>query len=472
MNLWARTKGLILLSALTFFSCEEDFSTVGLQPIDSLGVFFAEIPLKDHISQIWLDSIATGSINTGAQTALLAGQYQDPELGHIEAKAFAEILPSRINPGSTFDESATYDSLVMELRVTSAYGLHDIPLEVTIHRITESIEIDSSTFYSTASEQATGEILGQRSFTVYADSASMTVEDTKLDALDPADSTIIANFYDSNGRYRYHHNVRLDDSFGEDFFNRLKSEDAIFQDSSLTSFIDYFAGLSIQSNSGNSIITYSVSGGSALRFYYHETNDEGNVEANSLAFNISNRYYNNISPNRNIPWSGPGVSSINSFYTPYELGEKVYVQSGTGLVANIDLSFLRDFGQSDSTRNAVIQRAQIFFKNPELEGTFAPPASIAYYSTNTENLLDGRVALLAVPSAASNSQLSSTYDSTRTEYKADIPHYLRTIDRNLTDYDRLTIYPAGMSQSVNRFAVNKDDVYIHLYYTVPEPSEN
>ncbi|MBL3654926.1 DUF4270 family protein [Fulvivirga sediminis] len=469
MNLWARTKGLILLSALTFFSCEEDFSTVGLQPIDSLGVFFAEIPLKDHISQVWLDSI-----NTRGKSVLLAGQYQDPELGLIEAKAFAEILPLRLNPGSNFKTDATFDSLVMELRIATTYGLNDQPLELSLHRITESIEIDSSHYYSSASEQATGEILGQKSFNIYPDSATMTVKSAELDPKDPIDSATIANFYDSNGRYKYLHKIKLDDSFGQDFFNKIKNKDAILQDSSLVSYINYFSGLSVQSSSGSSIVSYSISGGTAMKFYYHETNDKGQVESKSLTFAInsnSQRHYNNISPNRNTPWSGANVASINSFYTPYKVSDKVYIQSGTGLLANIDLSFLRDFSNRDSTKNAVIQRAQIFFKSPEQESSFAVPASISYYSTNTENILKSRAAVQPLP-GPSNTVLTSVYDSKRNEYKADLPNYIRLISRNITEYDRLTIYPAGFTESVNRFAINKDDVYIQLYYTVPEPSDN
>ena len=96
MNLRARLTGLIFLSALTFFSCEEDITTVGLPPENNLGIFFADIPLGDKTDQIWVDNVSTRG-----QGVIMAGSYQDPNFGVIEdsfqgAYDFHDNLPEHI----------------------------------------------------------------------------------------------------------------------------------------------------------------------------------------------------------------------------------------------------------------------------------------------------------------------------------------------------------------------------------------
>ncbi|UII22785.1 DUF4270 family protein [Fulvivirga ligni] len=460
----------MLLSALLFFSCEEDLSTVGLPPDNNLGIFFAELPLNDQLSTIWVDSL-----NTRGKSIISVGQANDPYFGHIEAKNYSEVSLPALNPGASFDESATFDSLVVELRVNGLYGPNDAPVNVEVYRIEESIELvdgdEEAIYFSSASEQAIGEKLGQATFNFVSDSVNLLFGETTLDEDIPADSTIKANYYDTDERYIYMKQIKLDNSFGQSFFDRIKSEDDIFGDS-VDQYIDYFKGLAFSSTSGNSIPSFEISSFSGMKFYYSELDTAGNKQTKVLRFAFSTaRSYNNYTPNKNQGWSGSSFE-INSFYTPVIDDEYVYAQGGTGILPVIDLSYLRNFTESDTAKNAVIQRAQIIIKNIIDLNNYDAPSQLSFYLTSPDKLAQGNYSASAIGHSLSPSQpLVAIYDAELRGYVADIPRYLRDLDLNLVDYDQVVIVPSNLTTNLRRFVVSKDDVSLHLYYTKPDVSQ-
>ena len=114
MNLWARKARLVLLiPALLLFSCEDDLNTIGLDPENNLGIFFVEVPLKDRVSQVWVNDVT--SRNTGN---LLVGSVQLDNFGLVQARNFSQI---GFNSAS-IEDSSVFDSLVLELRVSDISG--------------------------------------------------------------------------------------------------------------------------------------------------------------------------------------------------------------------------------------------------------------------------------------------------------------------------------------------------------------
>ena len=471
MNLWAKRSGLMILSALSFFACEEDLSTVGLPPENNLGIFFVDVPLKDHLSQVWIDGIssrATGSI--------LVGNYQDPYFGHMEAKNFSELVLPSEDPGKNFDNGAVFDSLVLESRIRGIYGsnVESILNTIEIYQLTDTIAVADKT-YQLSSSEPLGQKLAESSFYIYPDSLGLRFADAVADptALTAADSAFRKSSFDSGDEYIYKTTFRIDDTYATQFFNGVKDKSAAF--SSKENFGGYFKGLSFVPTAGNSaILTYSVVD-TKMVLYYTETDSDGNKDQKTLVFAVSPTItYNNISPNKNEGWNGSDFDDLKSFYTPYVTSSGLaYVQSGTNLLLKLDMAFMQQF--KDTVENAVIQKAELVYENIiGVSETTPPPASMTYYFTSNDSLANENYKVIPVLSNTAGT-VNVSYNSNDNEIRNDITLALYGI-MNEAEFNQVILAPIQTvsnvviptSKTVNRMVVSKDNVSLRFYYSIPE----
>ncbi|UII34470.1 DUF4270 domain-containing protein [Fulvivirga ulvae] len=471
MNLWVRRSGLILLSALTFFSCEEELSTVGLPPENDLGIFFVDVPLNDKVSQIWVDNIysrATGSI--------IVGSYQDEYFGHMEARSFTELtLPSE-NPGKNFSGTATLDSLVVETRIRGIYGsnVKNTLNKIEIYQLTDTIPVKDQT-YTIASTQALGAKLAESEFYIYPDSLGLKFEDYVEDVqnLTPKDSSDRERLFDSNDEYIYRSAFQVNDTYALEFFNRLKNQDAAF--SSAENFADYFNGMAFVSTVSNSaVLTYGVSD-TRMVLYYSETDSQGNTSQEELVFGASATInYNNIEPNKNVGWSGSDFDDLSTFYEPYVTSTNLaYVQSGTNLLMKIDLSSMQQF--ADTIDSPVIQKAELIFSGiVDADENTPPPANMLYYLTTTDSLANKNYRVGTLLSNTGGTA-SVTYNSEDNEIRNDITLSLQNLLYE-ENYNQLILAPVRVingaflptASSVSRLVVYKDNMHLRFYYSIPD----
>lgn len=471
MNLWVRKKGLVILSALALFSCEEELSTVGLPPQNDLGISYVDVPLKDHVSQVWINNV-----NSRATGGILVGSYQDEYFGMIEAQNFSELtLPSR-DPGAGLSENAAFDSLVLEARMRRIYGqdVEGVTQKINIYQLADTIHAGGNRI-TTASSQELGQKLAESEFMLYPDSLDFDFADTGRDEnMDHADSVYREKFFDSEGNYIYKSTFRIDDAFAQDFYTKMKNSDPAFD--SLGSFSNYMKGLAFTPDPGNNAVITYESADTELVLYYTETADDGTTSQKSLSFSVvSGLSYNNIKPNKNSGWNGSAFDQITTFYEPYETaGDMAYIQSGTNLLLKLDLSIFNEF--NDTTENAVIQNANLFFDNiAGVTETTPPPQTMTYYLTSSDSLANENYRVRALRDN-NGTPFRVTYNEEANQVKTDITLSLQNL-LSTEDYNQLILAPvlirsdgftSADASGVNRLVMPKENISIRLYYTIPD----
>lgn len=130
-NLWLSI--LTWMTATTFLvSCDQGPAGLGADVLpanDIVGVVYTDtIPLS-------LTTVVNDSINTYQSTSQLMGNYVDPQFGTITAKTFTQVFPrSGLNFGDPAD--LIFDSLVLKVTFTDAYGRLEQPQTLRVHEIT------------------------------------------------------------------------------------------------------------------------------------------------------------------------------------------------------------------------------------------------------------------------------------------------------------------------------------------------
>lgn len=480
MNLWVRNSGLIILSALSFFSCEEELSTVGLPPENDLGIFFVDVPLADKVSQIWVDSL-----NSRGSNSILTGSYQDPYFGRIEAMNFSEFTLPKADPGDDLkDKTIEFDSLVLETRIRGMYGddVSTTPQKIEIYQLTDTIPVITKRL-TTATSQPIGLKLAESQFMLDPDSVNLKFSDTGRDEnMDALDSAYREKYFDNNDIYIYKSTFRFDASFAQDFYSKMITSDQTFE--SAKNFADYFKGLAFVPVEGNSaIITYGTSD-TRLVLYYTETDDNGNKTQGRMGFPVANLFqassisYNYIKPNNHTPWEGSDFDDLTNFYEPYTSNTGLaYVQAGTNLLMKLDLSDFKIF--ADTVKNPIIQHAELVLENLQGVKKSAPvPTSLTYYLTNNDSIAKSKYRTTFL--VDNNSRpVEANYNEEDNVIRNNITLALQNFLRN-NDHDQLIMAPVifGGNNAVvpdasntSRLVVGKDDIHIRLYYTIPDKSK-
>ncbi len=474
MNLRARLLGLMLLSVPLFFSCGEEENTIGLPPENDLGIFFVEIPLRDYVSQVWVDDISSR-----ARDAVLVGSYMDEHFGFIKAEHFSEILLPEVNPGKKFQADASFDSLVLELRINGLTGNQLIATQqgIEIYQLADTIQAFEQNYYN-YSTQDVGIKLGEKSFYVYPDSVGLNFSDTNL-----PDSADERSLYDNNGDYIYMTRVTLDPAFGQQFFQDMKSDTTSSSPfASSTDFAAYFKGLNFRSPQTNSaIIRYSPFDSRTRMVVYYSQVEDDTLRQKSVKFGLSRTInYNNIVPNRDQGWMGSDFDEITSFYEQIKLDTGyAYGQAGTNLFMSLDMSPFYAF--ADTVGNPIIQNAVLLFEDisgeqSDEDAMLELPNFISFQLTTKDSLQAGFFNV--VPEVFSEFPRTGVeYDDDINGYRVEIPLYLQSLVTGRNEFDQVIISVSDVdpstgqirpeNRSFKRIIADKDNMKIRLYYTIP-----
>lgn len=121
----------IFASFFLLMACNKS-TTIGseLQP-QNLGVVFTDT-LTIKSSTVFVDTIATTN-----RELLLAGEYTDPYLGRVRAKAFFNVQP--FNTSFSFGNNPQFISAVFALPINFSYGDTTQMQTLSVHRLIEPI---------------------------------------------------------------------------------------------------------------------------------------------------------------------------------------------------------------------------------------------------------------------------------------------------------------------------------------------
>jgi len=302
-----------------------DPSEIGLEldpENNQLGVFYTEIPLS--ASMVLLDSLNTTNANV-----LMAGGDISPFFGTTEAIGFSRMnfvpynrdIPAAARPNAT----SVLDSARFQFTITNQITANSFAENKTIsvHRLLEPIQ--DITYYSTDKLAYDESPIALGSYRLQA--GRDTIVSTEL-------NPVVAN----------------------DFFDRLKANDPIFND--VFSFREYFPGIAIKGNVEEQAgIPVSVLNTGMVLYY---RNEGDTVSRRFLISTAESRSFNHINNNR----TGTPLENVQQSNTPYEVGDLVGLKANTGLVMKINTAPLKNF--MDTLQNVVFN--QVILEMGPIEG--------------------------------------------------------------------------------------------------------
>jgi hypothetical protein len=298
---------LLIFSVLIIASCDSDTDqgdfVVGSDYLAIKNKVIAIDTLTIEVSTIKMDSVVSSS-----QSRILVGNYDDPLFGKVKAESYFQVATESFNLYSqNSDTDATgyvFDSIAMIMRYDDYYYADTTKIQtLNIHRILKNFKpnVEDYSFYN---------------------NSSLVYNDAVLGAITYKPKPIGKDSI----------NIKLDNEFGIELFNKFKNNDIANYDE----FTDYLKGFVIQSssNTSSSVIGFNLS--SVLRLYYSK--GIGGTDDNYVKdFTISDisKQFNAISSDRTgtliqeLPLYKLNLSSLLT-------GNKGFIQSGTGIACRVD----------------------------------------------------------------------------------------------------------------------------------------
>lgn len=311
----------LLIGSTTFYSCDKDTNislgqveeNVGVLTMDSMTVNASTHQLID------LPSAGTG--------VMLVGKSTQPNIGSITSSSYTKLLLESI--ANDIPSGATFDSVNLVVRPTQNryyYGDTTRVQGISVHRVTEEIKTKDITTS-----------IDNFNTPVYVTGATIFNNQTFNYETNPLGSL---NFR-PNVRSIDSLSVKLDNSFGKDLFDKIVAND--YNVNTNESLLNYLKGIVIVPNSNNSVLL-GLSDTLYVNLNYSYIGSDGfkKIGKKSLVTASKAFQYNNISYDR----SGTPFATINSSNRTLNNAStngQLVVQSGTGLVAQLDIPSLNEF---------------------------------------------------------------------------------------------------------------------------------
>jgi hypothetical protein len=312
---------ILIFSGLLIVSCDSDTDAgefvVGADYLAIKNKVISIDTVTIEVSTVKLDSLVTSS-----ESRILVGNYDDPLFGKVKSDSYFQVSTSSFNLYSeNSDTDATgyvFDSIAMILRYDDYYYADTTKVQtLNIHRVIKKFKpnVNDDSFYNNS-------------------------------VLDYNDSSLGTITYKPKPIGRDSINVKLDNVFGLELFNKFKNNEI----TTSGEFTDYLKGFVVTSasNTSGSLIGFNLS--SVLRLYYSKgKGDTEDFYKKDFAILDATKQFNSISSDRagtliqDLPLSKMNLSSS---YT----GNTGFIQSGTGIVCRVDfpnikqLKYLSDKG--------------------------------------------------------------------------------------------------------------------------------
>lgn len=358
------TAGLLLVFlVLLFFSCKDDAAIIGFPKDARLKSYFIDIPLNPSVLKF--GAILTRNGPNDQLARIMVGKYNDPQLGNIEVKGFANIAA----PSVTITPTATSvpDSLVLSLNMDFYYyGNPDSTQQhIEVFPVLDTIQ-PSSGYYSTTNIAYGPKPIGEAYFSVKPS--------------DWADALVLNTDTDTANNVHQIVRVKLSSAFASNLLADMISNPTLFQD--VPSFIGKYKGLAFVMKDGDKIVginpvftgTSPTSRHSRMRLYYSDAGVQSQADfpiyyANNYSIGVTfpGVSFSTITSNFN----GTPLNGIADFTDFKPSDNHMYVQSGTGIVTKLDLTKFYEF--VDTMDNVMFNSAEVVLNNV---GTSVAPGTV------------------------------------------------------------------------------------------------
>jgi hypothetical protein len=369
-----------------------------------------------------LRSMLVDQIRTANASSQLFGNYIDPEFGHIQAATYTEIIPTVTNLDFGDSASLRFDSLVLFVDITSAYGRFDSPQRLQIHELTQAIP-DSSVLLTSKLELAT-------------------------DPLNLAGDYVI----DFSGNDRFSDlRVTLDPSLGK---RLLYADAASLVDG--TAFVTFFKGLYIStdpvaflSREPGAVFTASLSStATQMSLFFGQRDDTGTFVDQRVNFRVStftNQKYSSIRRSNDYQNRLLGKVLNEQVNEQYEV-----VQAGSMIRTYIK------FPGIDNWPRVGINRADLIIKvDNQFSGSvsgvsqrYTPPPSLLLVIADEDS-----TPFLAANNGGFLVNSAANYDTELGGYEFRVTNYIQEIISKKRDNNGLVIMAQDSATTVNRAVI-------------------
>ena len=460
MNLWGKRTGLFFLSALfVFSSCKDELNKIGTQADqDKFQVHYKEFNLPS--TTVLLDSVRTDNTPT-----FLVGGYDDALFGRINSTPYISFFPNtsqtllslnsvqEIVNNETIEHEIILDDLVFRTRLDQYHygyaGEANDNVALSLHKLSTSIKSDDYNFnYSTFDHELTPLV-----------TLDLNYNTATLDTL-TADST-------ANKLFVFE--AQLPASYVQDMDQAIQNitlKDLDGFDSTLVQNLpEQLFGFVLKSEVGTRDILGLSPFNTAMWLRYHHVNSQGVTISDSLSFSfIVSNNFNNISSDR----ASSPLAEIVEFDRGYDLGGTRYTQAGTGIGAVLNFDDVLTFLSTEE--NVIVNSAELIFGNVIADPVKATPSSFNFLSVSndynrTSFTING--AELNTMYTDQGDTYSLSYDTENNVYKGIPRRYFQDLYDNDIDESSLVINPINSGYSLNRFAINENNIKLKLYYSLP-----
>lgn len=342
----------LFILSLLIFSCSDENNL----PAVSIGNSFikpqTQIVMVDTFT-VNLSTVKIDSIQTSGSGVLLAGSFDDPDMGRVSSTGFFQVA---IPDTTELAEGSVFDSLTLILDYNGKwYGDTLQPYTLNIYRVTEEIATnDDSYLYNTSDFVYDPNPLG-----------TATVKPKP-------------NFYSTI-------EIKLSDTFGKELTGLLlENSDKV---ASTENFIEYFKGIAVGPAPGDAALLGFEASDSSLNMvlYTHYIGEEKIEVSSKFPMYLSETCFNHVETDRS------GTSLYNLAAQKIEIpsaetGNRTFLQSGSGIVTRIDFPGLNKLLEFDSGN--ILYKAELILKPYPSSYTKATlPEQIIFYTTDKYNRL-------------------------------------------------------------------------------------
>lgn len=406
-----------LFLSLLIVSCDSDTDAgefvVGADYLALKNKVVAIDTVTLEVSTIKLDSLVTSGLSR-----ILVGNYDDPYFGKVKSDSYFQFYTSSYSLLSSSDTESTgyvFDSIAMILRYDDYYYADTTKVQdLNIRRVVQRFKpnTDDKYFYNSSGLNYDSQILGKISY---------RPKPIGKDSI----------------------NIRLDDQFGLEVFNKFKNNEITSYDE----FTDYLKGFVISSDnsSSNSLVGYNLS--SVLRLYYSKgKGDDENSYKMDFTITDTAKQFNRITSDRTgtfIEYLPLAKMILPSSFT----GNNGFIQSGTGIVCRVDFPHVKQLKYL--AEKGVIVDAKLImkpFKN-SYSKMFPLPEELSVYVVDKLNRIK-----TTLTNSAGESMLATLTDDD-------------------DEFDEITGYQLSVGNFLQKEMLKESDSRSGLVFTLPELSK-
>lgn len=353
---------LLCVAFLLLFSCERESNTYEVG--NSLVSAQSKVVMIDTLT-LKMSTIMKDSVTTSGKSAMLVGNIKDHTFGTVNSASMFELTPASYSLAAT--TNVVFDSIVMYLTNTDFYYGDTLKtFKLDVHPMTDRIKLNNGYLYNNSDLKYSSTSIGSAEFLPRPKTDSSYVR------------------------------VKLDQSYGLNIFNLLKSKDATSQEY----FLNFYKGLAlVPSSENNAMLRFGINSSyqvhfskttkekvsNVVRMYYHTASVNGTEEVKyTLDLDPSTSYqYNKIKSD----FIGSDLAGLTPT-TPIEsknIGNRSYLMAGIGVYTKVEIPYLKTLKNLYTNYNIISANLNLSPVVGYYSNSFYNPTPLYYYAGDKKN---------------------------------------------------------------------------------------